>query len=1053
MPKRKVDTPEPPEKIRPKFLREKLLLAEQAASGGLKVLPGEAWKICYARDGAARQEKLQGLVEGKYQPEEVYADLKPDAIMYDMRELEQPDGMKNVIARIRDVSSRVAHYDHKRFSEFIVSMKDRGLDVTEIQTIYEQIADSHTRHISMESMGSTGQQQIQTAIQQEVQRSVEQMEGTSRIRKILETLKINWAHEDIGCVDSSQRDKSTAQLSKEEFEIYESLKDAYREYVTTGSPSAYSQLVEAVRTHIPPKPVEQIQEEEEEERQEFEEALEQFKDQVGPPGGGGDPGIHPDDQDEYITPKDFPSESKEKAEPEILFEIIPSGTSKYPLTGNYACGRKSYYDIDKKTWSKKKQLQPYREAVSGDERQTMSAKISNSGLKALPCPVDHAFDISSLKHKGAKPEILRDQNGCFYIQISRPCEFSIDLVKVSQPFVSQPIAEDAMPLYKGSLSTQTEAAIRSLSGTNKEKAEQARRYITSHHFYPGNGDLKSAQALQLKLREESTGDNYIQNLDASKYLECYSANTLLIAMLRQSGVPARLVTGHNITGSDGNKACITSATGHAWAEVWDGNDWHKIDATPPPEKQQTGDKQQHGEGQEQGESQPQQGEGEPQQGEGQPQEGDAPTPQEVQQKVDQTVNDVQNQEMPEATQGEAQQAQSDLEEARKQMEQMQQKMQEMQKKIQDAQSFKDLQKAQKEAESEDLLDDMREDIEERREAKEGQMKEEIKDKMDKMVEDGFLDEQRRDELEQQLEDKELNKLDRLKNQIDREGVLYDEYEEIKREVEPLVDKWYKYFAERLPRKDEVSVDEDSLTRQGAFNRHSVMKPRNLLFGTVKNPRMIKPSFEPRFIATLLIDVSGSMGGEKLTMVRKWLIFKSELFSRISKEFGYIMFSIMIFSDGIKIIKDHDQDYDASERYDFADGTPDSTIKLRLMQQVQTSGGTNMLPAIQKAAHDLQEMTFEYPNYMSALYFSGDGGDTCGNADKVRQFLTINNAGHGFGEHMYSAIMLGGKSQKAELANIFGEDHTTVAPDFDALIEESMIKFDEDISFYLEGKTV
>ena len=54
--------------------------------------------------------------------------------------------------------------------------------------------------------------------------------------------------------------------------------------------------------------------------------------------------------------------------------------------------------------------------------------------------------------------------------------------------------------------------------------------------------------------------------------------------------------------------------------------------------------------------------------------------------------------------------------------------------------------------------------------------------------------------------------------------------------------------------------------------------------------------------------------------------------------------------------------------------------------------------------------------------------------------------------MYSAILLGNESQRRELAEIFGDDHTNVAPDFDELIEKSMDKFDEDLEEYLKTKT-
>jgi uncharacterized protein YegL len=408
--------------------------------------------------------------------------------------------------------------------------------------------------------------------------------------------------------------------------------------------------------------------------------------------------------------------------------------------------------------------------------------------------------------------------------------------------------------------------------------------------------------------------------------------------------------------------------------------------------------------------------------------------------------------MREASDEDVAQGESELNNAQQFSDQMNQQKRSLDKKAEDSQSFQDLDKLKQESQDSELFDDMKQDLQEKLEAKEEQMKETIKENLDEMVKDGFLDEERRAELEKQLEEKELAELDRIAQQIEQENQMFNEYQDVKEEVMPLVDQWFDYFVERLPRQQEVEVDEDSLTRQGAFNRHSVMKPRNLLFGTVKNPRIIKPSIKPKFLASVMVDVSGSMEGEKLNMARKQLVFYNELFSRIGSEFGFIRYANNIFSDNVVDLKGYDQDYDSPVRYDWGDGTR-STIKVRLMQSLHTQGGTNMLPAIQKAAKDLNEETFEYPDYASAFYFVGDGGDTSGNAVRIKEFLRFSEGEKGFGEHMLSAIMLGNESQRRELAAIFGEDHTTVAPDFDTLIEESMNKFDEDITDYLRDKTI
>jgi hypothetical protein len=178
--------------------------------------------------------------------------------------------------------------------------------------------------------------------------------------------------------------------------------------------------------------------------------------------------------------------------------------------------------------------------------------------------------------------LFRDQNGCFYLQASAPCQFSIDFLKEPQPFPETNRPEDTTPMYRGSLSSETENVIHLLQGTSRQKAKQVQSYIHTHHHYPGGGDLNAAQALQYKLRSQSTGDNYLQNVDASEYLECYSSNTLFCAMLRKAGIPARLVVGDRVQGAQNGKSVINSSTGHAWSEVWDGGQWVRFDATPAP---------------------------------------------------------------------------------------------------------------------------------------------------------------------------------------------------------------------------------------------------------------------------------------------------------------------------------------------------------------------------------------------------------------------------------------------------------------------------------------
>lgn len=1034
----------PQEKVKSsKLTREMLFLAEQAAEGKLKVFPGKEWSLHYPVDPGIRAEKLQGLLQGKYKAADVAHNIKPDALIYNAEDI-QKEGLEKVSGRIRDLSAFITHYDYPRFAQFVESMQGHDIPLEDLDNLYSDVTQARVQKKVMDSYGHTGRKQMEDALRTEASHTIQNIGGLPRSEKVLKALKVNWLSEDMGLVSMEERDRVISELSGDERKLFEDLQSSYRDYIKKGDESGYKKLIDTVREGLP-----KIQKEAErgksdgpsENMQELEKELKEFKEQAVPPGAPEDPAISPEDKDEYHTPPPTPGESKEKMQARPIFEIDPA------LGGYYASGRKSFYNIDSKTWSKKKQLSPYSGSILEGDASTISGTL-DSGLKSLPIPNGYALDISSLKFKGARPNISRDQNGCFYIEATGPGTFSIDFKKETSPFINPPISEDATQLYRGALSAKTETTISRFMGTPIQKAEQARQYILANHFYPGGGDLEAAQALQYKLRTGSTGDNYLQNIDASEYLECYSANTKFIAIMRKTGISARLVIGHKVKGTKDGKSAITQSTGHAWSEIWDGKAWRRFDATPNPKPEdqkksdkdeEKGDKKSVDEAQDGGIDSP---------------SSSAKASTDKQEKGKQTTKPESGnpmEQMSDASDNEMQKSESQLEQAKQQIQKMEQQKQQLDEKMKKAEKFKELSDAEKEIEKSDLFDDMKQELKDKLEAKENQMKNKIKDELDKMVKDGFMDEKKRDEIIKELGERKLEELDHVQREVEQENRLYNEYEDIREEIAPLVDEWFQYFAERLPRQGEVGFDEDSLTRQGAFDRRAVMKSRNLLFGMVKNPREIRPSTKPRFMASILVDVSGSMAGEKLKNARKLLIFYSELFSRISQAFGYIQFSINTFSDSVTPIKGFKQDYDSPERYDFEDGTR-STVKVRLMQNLVTQDGTNMLDGIKRAAAELNKQVEEYPDFASAFYFVGDGGDTHGNAANITRFLRINESERGFGEHMYSAILLGGESQRQELAVIFGDEHTNVVLNFDELIERSMDKFDEDLEEYLKTKT-
>lgn len=999
------------------YAKEIIFLAEQASETGIRVLPGQNWAVHYPENGSRREAAMAALRRGG-NPAELASELRPDALIFNINDLET-EGLEAVSNRIRQMTARISYYDYLSLAENIAKTEETGVEPQLVGQIHDRLTQSRTERRLLSAYGQTGRRQLEGALRSEA-RNLSQKTDPN----LMDALRLSWLVGDARLSDRASLEKLLSNLQSQDRDRYDQLQSLYRQYSEAGQ---QDQLDELMANFIQQQGQSSEQEKGETSEQ-LRQELEPFMDKVSPPGTPGDPAISLADQDEYHTPPPNSPESREKMPNTPFFEIRPSGESRAPLAGHYVSGRKSYYDVERKTWSKRKEVSAYYSPVSSQHRQSISRSFPGA-LESVPIPTGYALDSSSLRFRGAEPRILRDQNGCFYIESDGLTQFEIDFAPEDQPFVSRPVPQDSELIHRGVFSSETQEFLDGLSGTAAERAVQIAGFIKSHHYYPGGGNLEMAQALQYKLRSESTGQDYIQNLESSEFLECYSTATLFAAMSRAAGIPTRLVNGHLIRGAKDGKTVIDATTGHAWNEIWDGQKWIRIDATPGPkpgEKNEQEEEKMDGETEEAiGDSLEAPGS---RQGENQPESADG----QLGQATDQDISE----------------GEKNLEQAQKESSEIDQRSSEINQKLNQAKNFSDLEKVADELQSDQLLDDEDKDqLKNRLNQKKEALKDGIRDELDKLVEDGFMEESERDKLLKELEEKGARELDTTLQEIERENALHSQYEQIRDEVMPHVDKWFEYFLSRLPKKQEPEFDEDSLSRRGSFDRRSVNRARNLIFGTVRNPQVMSESIEPRFIASILVDVSGSMSGPKLENARRLLIFYNEIFSRLENRFGYIRFAISTFSDGIAEIKTFDQSYDSSERYDYSDRTR-TTVKARLMQSIRPAGGTNMLPAIQKAAGELSSELERYPDHATGFYFFGDGGDTSGNAERIREFLSLEDREKGFGEHMCSAVMIGDENQRHELANIFGDENTTVAPDLEALIDESMSKFDRDISDYL-----
>lgn len=300
-----------------------------------------------------------------------------------------------------------------------------------------------------------------------------------------------------------------------------------------------------------------------------------------PSPGGGDT---PDHQKTYRTPEGG------------TFEKDPNGTGYQleispPLRGYYAIDRKDRFNHSALLeWDSTAQYHRYTQTPALIGKQyTIQGELRGGGMKPIPVPNGYALDLSTLKTTGDTPEIIRDENGNFFFRIQKQCTFSIGFSKETKPIINGPTQQDIEPLYQTALSQKAEdatAAAKKKPHSPLEQARIIREYIRKNHKYPpGKNDqerLEAARKTQLSLKKSSTPNDYVINLDTAAHLECFSANTLMAAMMRNLGVPCRMVTGHHVesVNKKGN-AVINSGNGHGWCEIWDGRTWVRFDATPP----------------------------------------------------------------------------------------------------------------------------------------------------------------------------------------------------------------------------------------------------------------------------------------------------------------------------------------------------------------------------------------------------------------------------------------------------------------------------------------
>ena len=279
----------------------------------------------------------------------------------------------------------------------------------------------------------------------------------------------------------------------------------------------------------------------------------------------------PEDKDEYI-PQD--SEFGEAMWEQSRFaEVYP------PFLGYYVQWKKSYFDRNSNLWSKKKRLTPFTHKLPEEGKKYTYTGVITAWVNAIPLPDWARPDTSSLCAQwGNIPEFQVDQNWCIYLVSKKKQFVSFNFWLNQYQNNISPISADSEHIIFDSLSRDTQELLTKLKsswGSSLQLASAIKYYIVKNKKY--------STRVQWTLRNKSNSNNYIKNLDGSPILECFSANSLCVALCRELWIPARLVVWHMIQSVNKDwKACITKNDGHAWSEIWDNSTSQRVrvDATP-----------------------------------------------------------------------------------------------------------------------------------------------------------------------------------------------------------------------------------------------------------------------------------------------------------------------------------------------------------------------------------------------------------------------------------------------------------------------------------------
>lgn len=604
----------------------------------------------------------------------------------------------------------------------------------------------------------------------------------------------------------------------------------------------------------------------------------------------------------------------------------------YPfLRGKYATWKLSCFIPSTNLWSKKRQLQPLKHSLDNKEHKYTYAWFIVPWVNAMPLPTWALPDTESLVVKGKTfPNFSIDQNWCVYLASKEKMWISFDFALKEIENTKHPIPEDDETMIFSSLSKETRLLLDKLKleWITMKSAKEIERYIKLSKKY--------STKVQWTLRNKSNHKNYVKNLDTSEVLECYSANTLFVALCRYLWFSARLVTGFAVDSkSKKGEWLLSSNNGHARSEVWDETlwKWVEFDATPVKkedwedsnqnrwndeenhENQEQGDENSGWDNKESWEKWESWEKSEDSDSESDESE-DASSDSKLSDKDNKSSKDhkLQKQKAKEPNKSPSELLDEMLDLAKKEdLEKNKDKLEETRKKIEEASSKEEIKDILDNADLWEFSQEIaNEEWNEKILEEEKKELEDIDDEksLDKALQNSLLDDDYKRKLEeyvQELRKKIQEQKKRMQKEMERlwftkeELRYYKEYKQLEREVEPEVKRQIKELEKILPANYQYKEDESQRYRSWYALDDSKLVDYYVTWGTniFIRDEEVREHNEINMFETILIDTSWSMWN----FWTNWSILRESIKAAITRakvlEHFKVDFSIVLFWDTIR----------------------------------------------------------------------------------------------------------------------------------------------------------